>query len=165
MPPETDNLRLQELYQEDQKDRDRVYDTQASVQELLKRDAHRRGLVSEMMAGGQVNTANDLYHAGVIFLHGSQPKDFLTAHRVATMAAVMGQKLARWLSAASLDRFLMSAGMPQVYGTQFEHNADDNRYQLRLPIDDSAILSFEKRFFNVPSVMERLNQLNRRNHV
>ena len=56
----------------------------------------------------------------------------------------------------------MSIGLPQTYGTQFEHSEDDNRYQLRLPIDDTTVLHFEKRFFGVPPVVERLSQLNKR---
>ena len=56
----------------------------------------------------------------------------------------------------------MSIGLPQTYGTQFEYNEEDNRYQLRLPIDDTALLHFEKRLLGVPPVMERLAQLNRR---
>ena len=114
------------------------------------------------MSRGEVNTQNDLYRAAVIFLHGAEPKDFLISHRLAVVSSIQGHRAARWLTAASLDRFLMSIGLPQTYGTQFEHNEDDNRYQLRLPIDDASVLHFEKRFFGVPSVMERLAQLNRR---
>ena len=162
MPPETDNLRLEELYAGDQKDREGVLSTQQQVEQLRSRDSARRKEVFEMITGGNVNTVNDLYRAAVIMLHGAEPKEFLTAHRLAVMASVNGHKPARWLAAASLDRFLMSIGLPQTYGTQFEHNPEDGRYQLRLPIDDSAILHFEKRFFNVPPVIERLAQLNRK---
>ncbi|MDX6769556.1 MAG: hypothetical protein SF051_08495 [Elusimicrobiota bacterium] len=162
MPPETDNLRLEELFAGDQKDRETVLSTAAQVENLRTRDLARRKEVFEMMSQGQVNTVNDLYRAAVIMLHGAEPKEFLAAHRLAVMASVNGHKPARWLSAASLDRFLMSIGLPQTYGTQFEHNADDGRYQLRLPIDDSTLLHFEKRFFNVPAVIERLAQLNRK---
>lgn len=162
MPPETDNLRLEELHGADQKDRERVYATAAEVSGLKERDFARRKEVVELMGRGEVNTVNDLYRAAVIFLHGAEPKEFLTAHRLATMASINGHKPSRWLSAASLDRFLMSIGLPQVYGTQFEQGEDDGRYQLRLPIDDSTVLHFEKRFFGVPPVIERLAQLNRR---
>jgi hypothetical protein len=162
MPPETDNLRLEELYAGDQKDRESVLSTQQQVEQLRQRDLARRKEVFDMITGGNVNTVNDLYRAAVIMLHGAEPKEFLTAHRLAVMASVNGHKPARWLAAASLDRFLMSIGLPQTYGTQFEHDADTGRYQLRLPIDDSAILHFEKRFFNVPAVIERLAQLNRK---
>jgi hypothetical protein len=160
MPPETDNLKLQELYQADQQDRSKVYDSAAAVKELQQRDAMRKTLLVEMISRGEVNTPNDLYNAAVIFLHGSEPRDFLSAHRMASMAAINGHRPARWLMAATLDRFLMAIGMAQVYGTQFEHNAEDNKYQLRLPIDDANMLSWEKKFFNVPPVIERLAQLN-----
>lgn len=162
MPPETDNLRLEELYAADQKDRESPLTTNQQVEQLRARDLARRKEVFEMIAGGNVNTVNDLYRAAVILLHGAEPKEFLAAHRLAVMASVNGHKPARWLSAASLDRFLMSIGLPQTYGTQFEHDAESGRYQLRLPIDDSSILHFEKRFFNVPPVIERLAQLNRK---
>lgn len=162
MPPETDNLRLEELHAADQKDRERVYGSASEVSGLKERDHARRREVVELMGRGEVNTVNDLYRAAVIFLHGAEPKEFLTAHRLATMAAINGHKPSRWLSAASLDRFLMSIGLPQVYGTQFEQGEEDGRYQLRLPIDDSTVLHFEKRFFGVPPVIERLAQLNRR---
>jgi len=162
MPPETDNLRLEELYNADQKDREKVYSTPADIDGLRLRDQERRKEALELMGHGGINTPNDLYRAAVILLHGAEPKEFLAAHRLATMAAINGHRQSRWLSAASLDRLLMSIGLPQVYGTQFEHNADDNRYQLRLPIDDSTVLHFEKRFFGVPPVIERLAQLNGR---
>ena len=165
MPPETDNLRLQEHYQADQKDREKVYDSKEAITELHHRDAMRKTLVLEMMGRGEVNTSNDLYHAAVIFLHANEPKDFLTAHRLSIIAAVNGHRAARWLVASSLDRFLMAVGMPQAYGTQFEFNEEDRKYQLRLPIDDAHLLSFEKKYFNVPSVVDRLAQLNRRNHA
>ena len=162
MPPETDNLRVEELHLADQKDREKVYSSDKDVAALKERDGARRKEVLELIGRGEVNTQNDLYRTAVIFLHGVEPKDFLTSHRLAVISSIQGHRAARWLAAASLDRFLMSIGLPQTYGTQFEHNLEDNRYQLRLPIDDSAVLHFEKRFFGVPSVMERLAQLNRR---
>jgi hypothetical protein len=162
MPPETDNLRVEELHLADQADRANVYASAKDVSALKERDLARRKEVQELIGRGEINTQNDLYRAAVIFLHGAEPKDFLTAHRLAVIASLQGHRAARWLIAASLDRFLMSMGLPQTYGTQFEQNEEDSRYQLRLPIDDSAVLHFEKRFFGVPSVMERLAQLNRR---
>jgi len=162
MPPETDNLRIEELHAADQADRQRVLTSAKEIEALKKRDLARRQEVLELIARGEVNTQKDLYRCAVIFLHGAEPKDFVVSHRLAMMAAINGDRPSRWLAAASLDRFLMSLGLPQVYGTQFEHDAEQNRYQLRLPIDDSAILHFEKRFFGVPSVMERLSQLNRK---
>ena len=162
MPPETDNLRVEELHASDQKDREKVYSSAQDVATLKERDRARREELLDLMGRGEVNTPNDLYRAAVILLHGAEAKDFLIAHRLSVISAVQGHRAARWLCAASLDRFLMSVGQPQAYGTQFELGEEDARYQLRLPIDDSTLLHFEKRFFGVPSVVERLAQLNGR---
>lgn len=162
MPPETDNLRLEELYSQDQNDRAEVFSAPAQVKELKQRDAMRKTLLLEMISRGEVKTPNDLYHAGVILMHSDSAKDYLTAHRLAVTAAILGHRASRWLAASTLDRYLMCISQPQVYGTQFEHNPDENQYQLRLPIDDAHVLSFEKKFYNIPSVMERLKQLNHR---
>ena len=162
MPPETDNLRLEDLFNADQKDREKVYASSKDVDALKERDRERRRELLDMIGQGGVNTSNDLYRAAVLLLHGAEPKEFLTAHRLAVMASINGHRQSRWLAAASLDRFLMSVGLAQVYGTQCEQSEDENRYQLRLPIDDTTVLHFEKRFFSVPPVVERLSQLNRR---
>jgi len=162
MPPETDCLRLQELHAADQKDREKVLTSQKEVEALRARDLDRRREALELMSRGEVNTSDDLYRAAVILHHGAEPGDFLIAHRLAVMAAVNGHRPSRWLSVASLDRFLMSVNLPQAYGTQFEYDGEQARYQLRLPVDDASLLHFEKRFFDVPPVLERLAQLNRR---
>lgn len=161
MPPETDNLKLEETFQADQQDRDRIYDTQESVDELKQADRKRRQTVTVMMELGEVKTKNDLYHAAVIFQHGDDSQDFLTAHRLATLSAIDGHRTARWLLAASLDRYLMSIQQGQVYGTQFEFNPTEKQYQLKLPVLEHTLLSFEKQTLGIPAVQDRLNQLNR----
>jgi len=163
MPPETDNLKLVEIFQEDQKDRERVYENPAEVAKLKDRDTIRRKRIIVMMELGEVKTKNDLYHAAVIFQHGEKGGDFLAAHRLATLAALLGHKTARWLLAASLDRYLMCIRQPQVYGTQFEYNSTEKRYQLKLPLEEMVLLSFEKEMLGIPSVNDRLNQLNAHN--
>ena len=160
MPPETDNLKLEEIFQEDQVDRDRVYESPDEVAKLRKRDAARRKTVSVMMELGEVKTKNDLYHTAVIFQHGESAQDFMNAHRLATMSGLLGHRTARWLVAASLDRYLMKIGRPQVYGTQFEYNPAQKEYQLKLPIDETVFLSFEKEMLGVPSANQRVKQLN-----
>jgi len=161
MPPETDNLKLEEIFQADQKDREKVYESQDAVDALRKAYKARRQNVSMMMELGEIKTKNDLYHAAVIFQHGDEPQDFLTAHRLATLAAIHGHRTSRWLLAASLDRYLMSLNQGQVYGTQFEFNPTEKRYQLKLPVLEHTLLSFEKEMLGIPSVNDRLNQLNR----
>jgi hypothetical protein len=164
MPPETDNLKLVEVFQEDQKDREKVYESPQQVAALRERDAARRKRVLVMMELGEVKTKNDLYHASVIFQHGERSVDFLTSHRLATLAALLGHKTGRWMLAASLDRYLMSIRQPQVYGTQFEYSPTEKRYQLKLPVEETVMLSFEKEMLGVPAVNDRLAQLNSQIH-
>ncbi|MBI3548086.1 MAG: hypothetical protein HY078_03435 [Elusimicrobia bacterium] len=162
MPPETDNLQLEEVFKEDQADREKVYETPESVQQLRERDRQRRKRIYMMIDLGEVRTKNDLYHASVILQHGEEPSDFLTSHRLASIAAIMGHRTARWLMAASLDRYLMSEKLPQLYGTQFQYNPESHQYELRLPIHDHAMLGFEKEFLGVPQISMRLKELNKR---
>src|SRR5437879_1237903 len=143
MPPETDNLQLEELFHQDQEDRQKVFDTPKALKNLQERDRARCKRVYAMIELGEVQTKNDLYHAGVILHHSDRAADYLAAHRFAAVAAVMGHKTARWLMAAALDRTLMGLGQPQVYGTQFEYNPSNRQYELKLPMEDSRILNFE----------------------
>ncbi|MFA6317826.1 MAG: hypothetical protein WC943_10440 [Elusimicrobiota bacterium] len=159
-----DNGRLRELYLGDQKDRESVYHSKARVDDLSARDRLRRELIYEMMSQGTVKSPADLYHAAVILQHGSEARDFLAAHRLAVLSAVGGHRPARWLLAATLDRFLVSCSQPQVYGTQFEFDEGENRYCLRMPIDEASVMPAEKASLDVPAVGERLAQLNSRIH-
>ena len=160
MPPETDNLQLEEVFQEDQKDREKVYDAPEEIERLKERDRRRRKKVHMMMELGEVQTKRDLYHAAVVFQHGEVSEEFLISHRLAAMSAILGHRTARWLLAASLDRYLMSLGQSQVYGTQFEYNTAEGVYQLKLPIQETVMLAFDKEMLGVPAVSERLKQLN-----
>ena len=54
----------------------------------------------------------------------------------------------------------MSIGVGQIYGTQFEYNPGEKRYQLKLPVQEPIMLSFEKETLGVPAVSDRLKQLN-----
>ncbi|MDE2039132.1 MAG: hypothetical protein KGO96_06060 [Elusimicrobia bacterium] len=155
-----DNARLRQLYQADQKDRERPYDSPEAVKGLRGRDAARKAVVLELIRLDELVTPLDRYHAAVILLHGGEPQDFLCAHRLACLSAMAGHRPARWLSAATLDRFLMAVGLAQVYGTQFEYDQASGYYQLRLPLDDSRLLASEKAFLDVPAIIERLTKLN-----
>jgi hypothetical protein len=160
MPPEVDNPRLLEIFQEDQTEREKVYDDPRQVSRLKEMDTARRKRIIVMMELGEVKTKNDFYHAAVLFQHGDKPEDFLAAHRLSALAAILGHKTARWLMAASLDRYLMSIGHPQIYGTQFEFNPSEKRYQLKLPVGEATMLPSEKELLGIPSINERLSQLN-----
>jgi hypothetical protein len=87
--------------------------------ELNKNDAARRNKVRELLRAGQVTTAQDFHDAAFIFQHGEMPEDYLFAHILAVEAVVKGDSRSKWISAATLDRYLQAIGQAQVFGTQY----------------------------------------------
>ena len=78
-----------------------------------------------LLAGAAV-TADDLYHAAMVFQHGETPESFLLANQLVREAVRLDstQELARQMVAMTYDRYLWNVGRPQVYGTQFQMNTD-----------------------------------------
>lgn len=109
-----DSGQLAELYQADQADRNgKLDDTQ-----MEKRDRTRQAAVKDLYQRGRLGSARDYYHAAMIMHHGSSPEDFLLAHELSMIALAKGEPQAKWLSAATQDRFLISIGRTQRWGTQ-----------------------------------------------
>lgn len=116
--PATDELRA--LYEADQADRRFTSPpTPEEWKAISARDAERQARVYELLKGDQVSVAEDFYHAAMVLQHGDAYEDILLAHILATAAAFMGDQRGRWLSAASLDRYLHRTRMPQRLGTQY----------------------------------------------
>ncbi|HEX6036703.1 TonB family protein [Longimicrobium sp.] len=138
-PTLQDNPTLATLYAQDQADRRGVV---AWTAETDARDADRRRQVREMLSAGTVRTAADHYHAAMVLQHGDTPADYHRAHELASTAERMGSAPARWLSAATLDRWLLSQGQPQRYGTQFTDVG--GRWYLE-PMDTLAVTDAERR--------------------
>jgi len=83
------------------------------------RDAVRRTLVRKLLAAGKIVTARDFHDAAYIFQHGQESSDYLLAHILAIEAVVKGDASSKWISAATLDRYLQAIGQKQVFGTQY----------------------------------------------
>jgi hypothetical protein len=90
------------------------------------RDSERREQILQMVANGDLHTANDYYHTVQIMNHGDTPEDAENAHRLA-LRAELGYRPARWLAAASYDRWQMVQGKPQKYGTNFIYDGVKDR--------------------------------------
>jgi len=105
--------------------------------EMPKRDEARRERARTLL-GSSGCTAQDYYYAAFIFQHSQAAEDYLFAHILATQSIVMGYGRARWISAATLDRYLQKIGQKQVFGTQypgentaylFEHQRDSDVFE------------------------------------
>lgn len=135
-----DNPRLAALYAADQQDRRATPDSAWSTVE--RNDAERRRELRAMLERGEVRTGADHYHAAMIFQHGSDSTAFRQAMELAREAERRGHAPARWLAAASLDRYLLSTGRPQHYGTQF---MEGRGALYLLSIDTLAVTDAERR--------------------
>lgn len=156
-PEEGDNAELRRMYEEDQADRSQPHD-QMNWEEISERDRQHRERVTEMLEAGLVKTANDHWHAAMIFQHGGTPEDAKKAHELAKKATELNpeHRNARWLSAAAWDRYKMYLGEPQWYGTQFRRGEDGIWYLY--DVDENAVTDEERKAMGVPTLEESRQQ-------
>jgi hypothetical protein len=130
------NAELYGMFQQDQKSRVGGFD-KIDWKVVNAQDAEHRQRVTQILAEGGAKASDDYYHAAMIFQHGKDPADFEQAHNLARKAVELDatNDAARWLAAATRDRFLMNQGQPQLYGTQFKKV--DGKWIL-YPVDPSV---------------------------
>ena len=127
--PPTDNAELARISQEDQDDRKPGLHG-IDWAKIKPRDDARLARTRELYASGALRTGADWFHAALILQHSSEADDYLLAHEMSVAAVAQGYKEARWLVAASEDRFLMTIGRKQRFGTQYEPADEPGRYRL-----------------------------------
>src|SRR4051794_30833191 len=106
------NEELAALFEEDRADAQTFQGEEA----FLASQA-RRFHVEQMLVQGKVSSAEDFFHACFIFQHGERLEHWAQAHLLARTAADLGHPSAKYMVAASYDRWLMRQGRPQKYGT------------------------------------------------
>jgi len=131
-----DNQRLAALFAADQADR---LHKGVGWQQLEQADARRMAELDHMLILGQVSTGQDFYEAAFIEQHGHTPDDFLRAHVHAMASLAMGYGRARWIAAATLDRYLQAIGRKQVFGTQAMLPAGSVSSLTRNPYDPTLL--------------------------
>lgn len=152
---------LLRVFQEDQSDRTLFRENQMDWSELESRDRTREACVKAALHEGRLKTGADYYHAAMILQHGVQPEDFLLAHELCIIAIIRGEERAKWLAAASEDRFLKSIGRAQRFGTQ--HANDGPGAPLRLYPVDPLVTDEMRTALNVPTLAQAEERVRRRN--
>ncbi len=144
------NAELYDLFQADQAER---MDDDINWDSVSVHDQQRRERVRELLDSGLVKTADDYYHAAMIFQHGTDSSDYLLAHQLARQAVELDSTHANalWLVAASKDRYLHSIDKPQWYGTQFRQV--DGVWTIE-PIDTTAVTDADRKRLHVPPLSE-----------
>ena len=145
------NSELARLFQEDQADRITKDGKPIDWKAVDPRDKAREKRVKEIYANNQLHTAGDYYHVAMVLQHASAPEDYLLAHELCVVAISKGHEDAKWLAAASEDRFLMQIGRPQRFATQFRSLGNS---LMRLYETDKGVTDELRRALNVPSLAQ-----------
>ena len=149
------NHELTSLYQADK--RERINQPRGNTMEykaMRARDLERRQRVMEMAQAHALDTAEDYYHAAHIMNHGDTPQDAENAHMLALRSSELGYRPARWLAAASYDRWQMYQGKPQKYGTNYVYDGQEDR----LWDVDPNTTDEERAEWDVPPLAEQLRK-------
>ena len=121
---------LARLFSEDQSDRMPAPHQEINWDMVAPRDAARLARVKELYQSQALRTGQDFFFAAMILQHAHDPDDYLLAHEFCVIAASQGVEGAKWLAAASEDRFLMNIGRPQRFGTQYRKDGADGKWSL-----------------------------------
>jgi hypothetical protein len=151
-PPIKDNPELARLMAEDQADRTPDDPKLIDWKIVGPRDAVRLKRVKELYAQNKLKTGADYYHAAMILQHSDAADDFLLAHELCVAAISKGDARAKWLAAASEDRFLMNIGRPQRFATQFR--CDGPNCEFHLYKVDETVTDELRKALDVPSLAE-----------
>jgi hypothetical protein len=158
-PHGSGNYVLHILYLHDQAERNLLSEKGTNTSPLLavkiyQNDLQRRKSVYSMLDSNLITDPKDLEKAALILQHGLDTNDYLKAHDLALQSVQKGNQSARFLVAASTDRYLVSKKMPQKYGTQSYYNGKTKRQEL-FPVDPN-ISDKERAEWNVPPLKDAL---------
>lgn len=89
---------------------------------MAKRDSIRLEQANQLYKEDQISLPMDKFYAAFIFHHSKQSSFFQIAQELAGEAASVSELkdnyVVQWLAKATYDRWLVSLGKPQKYGTQ-----------------------------------------------
>jgi len=97
-----------------------------------------------------------------VFQHGGETGDYLLAHTLAMVAVGKGDPSSLWIASATLDRYLMTIGQKQIYGTQYRWS-DERELWSQEPYAPALIPDSLRSAIGVPvraAQQERLRGMN-----
>jgi hypothetical protein len=149
---EKNNEELERLYEEDQSDRKPKDGKAIDWLVVLPRDKQRLDRVHELYEQSKLITGADYYHVAMVLQHSNWATDHLLAHELCVVAIGKGEERAKWLAAASEDRFLMNIERPQRFATQYRSMGLDG--QMLLYKVDDRVTDELRRAFKCPTLKE-----------
>lgn len=134
----TINLELEKFYMEDTAERGNLdYEDMELMQTFDSRCVERIEKTKEIIENKEFDESEiwNLHYAAYILHHSDNEKDNKTANELAKKAVNLGSSVTKWLYAATLDRYLLSQGKKQKYGTQYKF--EDNEWKPQ-PVEEST---------------------------
>ena len=117
----TDNAEVKAIVDADQADRQGNWGARSEEERnaTQQRDKDRNIRIREIVAAGDLHTADDFARAALVMQHSGRFAGYRVAHELAVASLLLGdRRLGRWLVTATYDRMLMSAALNQRFGTQ-----------------------------------------------
>jgi hypothetical protein len=149
------NNELASLFKKDKHERiDQPKAKTPEYKDMRARDLQRRERVMAIAAANGLQIAEDYYHAAQIMNHGDTIEDARNAHLFALLSSELGYRPARWLAAASYDRWQMYQGKPQKFGTNYVYDGREDR----LWDVDPTTTDEERAKWDVPPLAEQLRK-------
>ncbi len=151
---------LADLYAADQEIRFRGVENPVDIVKFTISDWIRVNKTRRIVAADLLITADDYANVAQILQHGSTADDYLQAQELSLTAYELGRTDMLRHNALAEDRYLITTGQPQKYGSQFVCEPDKG-WQLQ-PIDP-AITDEDRANVNIEplSTMEsKMDQLN-----
>ena len=160
------NDELRRIFDEDQAVRAGPIDA-VDTNALNTQDSLRRQRVRALVAAGALWSAADFYHAAMVFQHGEDSLAYKQAHELAKRSEVLDSSNAdaRWLVAATWDRYQMSRNEPQWYGTQTDRIPRGTGPVVLYTIDTTRVTDAERvrrRVGTLAELRARLDTMNQR---
>lgn len=134
------NVELEDLYYEDITER-KSANTDKEMEALNLKTSERLSKLRKILPRIDTTEIWNCHYIAYLLQHGDSPDEYKMAHEYAKKAVDMGSKATKWLFAATLDRYLVSIGKLQKYGTQYKLIDGEKKY---FPTD-GTITEEEKR--------------------
>lgn len=118
------NKELIQLFEHNQKIRYESKPSDWEDKQFLKKiqleEKHARKTILIMLKRGLIKTSDDFFRAAFFFQHSHKFQDYAIAIALYSVSSQLGEEWAKNYYAMALDRFLLSVGQDQYFGTQFE---------------------------------------------
>lgn len=137
---------LKELADADQKARDNwQHMTEKEIMEMRHTDLIRRKRVGEIFGEGCFKTQADYMSAALIYQHGNTPDHYYQAYIWSKRASELGDVYGKYFSALAIDRYLISIGKKQLFGSQYQKLPPNHCFCMQ-PVEQSFPDDFRKEY-------------------